>query len=174
MNNEKLTGIYGYFDTLKCKIIYIGKDSNIEKKTRHKAHYYPSRYDEQPINRILQNDKVGRYRYVEFDKGYYDNDILNEKEIYWISYFNPKQNYNEGGDGFTSGDKHPNRKPYGRVVKGGIEPSTGKQKWILLDKESKHIKHSYNKNKLQELADELNKGIITVEKITYKKKTKFN
>lgn len=105
MTNKRTKGIYGYFDTLKCRIIYIGKDSNIEKKKRHKAHYQPSRYDDQPINRVLQNDKVGRYIYVEFDKGNYDDDVLNEKEIYWISYFEPKQNHTEGGDG-SSGYKH--------------------------------------------------------------------
>lgn len=106
MNNKRIKGIYGYFDTLKYEIIYIGKDSHIEKKKRHREHYQPSLKNVQKINQVLQNDKVGRYSYVEFEKGYYDNNILNEKEIYWISYFEPKHNYTEGGDGL-SGEDHP-------------------------------------------------------------------
>ena len=37
-------------------IVYVGKDSHIDKNYRHKAHMEPNRYDDQPFNKILQNN----------------------------------------------------------------------------------------------------------------------
>lgn len=187
MTNKRITGIYGYFDTLKYKIIYIGKDSNIEKKVRHKQHYSPSLYNAQKINQVLQNDKIGRYSYVEFDKGYYNDDTLNEKEIYWISYFDPLFNFTKGGDGISgyeftdehrkkisesmrgkcTGEKNHNWKPEARVVKRAFT-SYGKQLYVLYYK-GKEIKSSIYKDKLDELEKKLNDGVITVKEIKEKK-----
>ena len=55
-------GIYCYIDRKDDSIIYVGKDSNIDKQTRRQNHLAPSRYDEQPVNRILQNNS-DRYIY---------------------------------------------------------------------------------------------------------------
>lgn len=101
----KISGIYAYYDYLKHKIIYIGKDSNIEKNVRHKAHYAPSLKDSQKINKILQNDNSGRYFYVVLEQGVFTNDELNQKEISWISFFNPRFNFTDGGEGIR-GYKH--------------------------------------------------------------------
>ena len=46
-------GIYTYVDKKSNEIVYIGKDSNIDTNERHKQHFQPSKYNEQPINRIL-------------------------------------------------------------------------------------------------------------------------
>lgn len=52
-------GIYGYFDTKNKEVVYIGKDSNINKNVRKYAHMKPSQYDRQPINMIVQNNPKG-------------------------------------------------------------------------------------------------------------------
>lgn len=49
-------GIYKYTDLEINEIVYVGKDSHIDRNDRHKAHMRPSRYDDQPFNRILQNN----------------------------------------------------------------------------------------------------------------------
>jgi len=51
-----MLGIYAYFDKKDNSVAYVGKDSNIEKNQRHKEHLRPSRYDDQPFNRILQSN----------------------------------------------------------------------------------------------------------------------
>lgn len=104
----KISGIYAYYDNLKHEIVYVGKDSHIDENRRHKDHYSPSNRDKQVINKVLQNDNTGRYTYVILEKGDFTNDMLNEKEISWISYFNPKFNFTPGGDGVGSGENHPN------------------------------------------------------------------
>lgn len=48
-------GIYKYTDLKTGDVVYIGKDSYIDKNMRHKRHLQPSNYDAQQINRILQN-----------------------------------------------------------------------------------------------------------------------
>ncbi len=48
-------GIYGYF-TSEGECIYIGIDSNINKKFRHLHHTSPSKRAEQEINRYIQSD----------------------------------------------------------------------------------------------------------------------
>ena len=93
-------GIYCYKDTENNdKIVYIGKDSHIDKDMRHKDHTRPSRYDEQVINRIVQNNPL-RYKYEklkEFD-GICD-ELLNITEILYIGHHKPKFNFTKGGEG---------------------------------------------------------------------------
>lgn len=91
-------GIYGYFDTNTNKIVYIGKDSHIDKKHRHTAHISPSRYDKQKINMILQKNPL-RYAYCVIATHIKNEKELNFLEKYFIKYFNPKFNFTEGGDG---------------------------------------------------------------------------
>ena len=52
--SDKISDIYCYYDTKKQTIIYIGQFMDCEY--RYKTHYEPYRYNEQAINRILQND----------------------------------------------------------------------------------------------------------------------
>ena len=65
IDNDIMKGIYYYFDNKKSEIIYIGKDSNIDKNRRHKQHFQSSKYDNQHVNKILQNNPQ-RYDYNVF------------------------------------------------------------------------------------------------------------
>ena len=98
-------GIYTYIDKKNNEIVYIGKDSNIDTNERHKQHFQPSKYDNQPINRILQNNR-DRYIYqVLWEIDDCTNNHLNQMEIYYIKKYNPQFNFTEGGDGI-SGYRH--------------------------------------------------------------------
>ena len=103
-----MKGIYAYFDKETEKIVYIGKDSYIHKNERHKKHLQPSKYDEQTINRVLQNNP-NRYIYkpIHICHSHLTNDDLNGLEIQYIEALNPKFNFSNGGDGFGSGENHP-------------------------------------------------------------------
>ena len=46
-------GIYGYYDKKNQQMMYIGQSNDIER--RHRDHIGPSRYNEQVVNRVLQN-----------------------------------------------------------------------------------------------------------------------
>lgn len=98
----KKNGIYGYWDTQKERVVYIGKDNNISINSRHKAHHAPSKYDEQQINRILQNNK-GRYQYFILCDGCFTEEELNQLEEEAIAIFNTYYgygfNFTKGGDG---------------------------------------------------------------------------
>ena len=99
-------GIYGYFDKQMNKIVYVGKDSNIDKDIRHKTHTAPSHYNQQQINRVLQNN-LDRFEYrklIELSDDF-TNDDLNDLEIHYIKVFNPRFNFTDGGEGL-SGFKH--------------------------------------------------------------------
>lgn len=99
MISKDLSGIYCYSDSLNNdKIVYVGKDSHINKNERHRNHHAPNRYNDQPINRILQNNPE-RYEYHVICEGEYDEDSLNNFEIEYIALFNPKFNFTIGGDG---------------------------------------------------------------------------
>lgn len=98
----KKKGIYRYWDTKKECVIYIGKDSDISINKRHRDHHTPSMYDDQKINRILQNNK-GRYTYFILCDGYFTEEELNELEEEAIAIFNTYHgygfNFTKGGDG---------------------------------------------------------------------------
>ena len=98
-------GIYCYIDKKDNQIVYVGKDSNIDKNKRHRDHLVPSKYNEQPINRILQNNP-DRYIYqVLWEIDDCTDNHLNQIEIFYIKKYDPQFNFTEGGDG-TSGFKH--------------------------------------------------------------------
>lgn len=56
--------IYAYSDTKCDSYCYVGKDSHLDENRRNYRHNHPYYYDEQPINRILQNNPT-RYDYVK-------------------------------------------------------------------------------------------------------------
>ena len=102
-----MKGIYKYTDLKNDEIVYIGKDSHIDKNRRHKAHLSPSKYDDQPINRILQNNP-DRY---EYDVIWATDDCttlkLNKMEILFGKIYDPKFNYGKYGvGGRDKGFKH--------------------------------------------------------------------
>ena len=95
-----MKGIYGYFDRQKQEIVYIGKDSNIDKDARHKAHMAKCNKDKQVINRILQNNPQ-RYEYsvIYICPPHLDDIDLNGLEMQYIEAVNPRHCYTKGGDG---------------------------------------------------------------------------
>lgn len=98
-------GIYCYIDKKDNQIVYVGKDSNIDKNKRRRQHLAPSRYNEQPINRILQNNP-DRYIYqILWEIDDCTDNHLNQMEIFYIKKYDPQFNFTEGGDG-SSGFKH--------------------------------------------------------------------
>lgn len=101
-------GIYGYYDKENNYIcVYIGKDSYINKNASNKRHLYPSNYDAQKINQVLQNNPE-RYEYkVICEYSDLTDDELNYLEIKEILKYKflygkrPKFNFTIGGDGTT-------------------------------------------------------------------------
>ncbi len=185
-------GIYTYYDSKKGKIVYVGKDSNIDKNKRHNAHMY---YRNQPINRIIQ-DNPGRYYYdVLLEEENIGEDILNALEMYYINIYNTYEdgyNYTLGGDGSTGrivlqetrdkiskgnkgktkGKKHHNYgkrgkeiavfKDYPRIIKKGHN-SDGTQRWAI-KYEGKIWKRSIFKEKLEKELECLIMGKTKEEK----------
>ena len=97
------SGIYCYIDKKTNDVVYIGKDSFIDKQRRHLQHIAKSKYNSQPINRILQKNP-NRYEYLVLEEGNFSLSFLNELEKYYIKKFNTfldkkKFNYREGGEG---------------------------------------------------------------------------
>ena len=120
-------GIYCYIDKENDKIVYVGKDSNINKNKRHRDHLAPSLYNAQPINRILQNNP-DRYKYCalwEIDDC--TDNHLNQMEIFYIKKYDPKFNFTDGGEGI-SGLMHSEetRKKISETLKGENNPNYGK------------------------------------------------
>ena len=99
-----MLGIYCYIDKKDDSVVYIGKDSNIEKNRRHKDHTGKWAYNIQQINRVIQNNP-NRYEYKVLEKGDFTNEELNNLEKQYISTYSPLFNFTQGGDGM-SGFKH--------------------------------------------------------------------
>lgn len=99
---DNIVGIYGYFDVVKNIVVYIGKDSHINNQKRHKSHCAPSRYHEQQINKVIQNN-LNRYQYFEMIKGNFTAEELNQLEIFYIDFYKKRGecifNFTDGGDG---------------------------------------------------------------------------
>ena len=164
-------GIYGYYDSKNNYIlVYAGKDSNIDAHgNRDYRHNLPSNYDEQVINRVLQNNP-DRYEYSVICE-YPD---LTDDELNWLECMEimkhkflygeiPKFNFTVGGDGITG-----YRKPYEdfkyTVVKAGFNKQ-GNQQYYIRGRDNKHIKRSINKEALDKIAEKLNEGSLTEEEV---------
>ena len=87
-------GIYAYIDNINNKIVYIGQSIHIEQ--RHIEHLSPSRYDSQPFNAILQNNKD---RYILKIIIQCSQKGLNDLEKIFIKIYQPVFNFTSGGDG---------------------------------------------------------------------------
>ena len=101
------TGIYAYWDNENNYYVYVGKDSNLDKNKRHNDHLQPSKYDEQQINYVLQNN-IDRYEYKVLMEGNYSDKQLNKMEKFLIKHLKtfksdyPNKsvfNFTKGGDG---------------------------------------------------------------------------
>lgn len=121
-------GIYAYMDKENDEIVYIGKDSNIERNKRYYDHKAPSSYNTQHFNRVLQNNP-NRYVYqpIYICPQHLDDVDLNGLEIQYIKALNPKFNYTTGGEGIC-GFKHSNKtkKRLRELNKGQIPWNKGK------------------------------------------------
>ena len=152
-------GIYCYLDTKQNEVVYIGKDSNIDKNKRHRDHLAPFRYNEQPINRILQNNP-DRYIYqVLWEIDDCTDNHLNQMEIFYIKKYDPQFNFTEGGDGI-SGFKHSEetRKKISESRKGKTHSPETRKKISEANKGENHPmygKTPWNKGKT--LSDETRK-----------------
>lgn len=132
------SGIYAYWDNEKGYYAYVGKDSHIDKNHRHNVHKAPSFYDDQPFNRILQNNP-DRYEYRILIKGDYNNKQLNKMEKFCIKHLKTYHydypdksvfNFTKGGDGCnywegkTFSDEH--KQKISESLKGENNPNYGK------------------------------------------------
>ena len=157
-------GIYCYIDKKDNQIVYVGKDSYIDKNKRHKEHLAPSNYNKQQINRILQNNP-DRYIYqVLWEINDCSDNHKNQMEIFYIKKYNPKFNFTEGGDG-TSGFKHSEE-----TRKKMSESKKGKKPYEITEKtrkkmsETKKGKIPWNKGKVNVYSEETRKKMSESKK----------
>lgn len=157
-------GIYCYIDKKNNQIVYVGKDSNIDKNKRHRQHLAPSKYNGQPINRILQNNP-DRYIYQVLWK--IDNCIdnhLNQMEIFYIKKYDPQFNFTEGGNG-SSGFRHSEE-----TRKKMSEAKKGKKPYEITEEtrkkmsETKKGKIPWNKGKVNVYSEETRKKMSESQK----------
>ena len=148
-----MNGIYGYYDTQNEYVAYIGKDSKIDENKRHLEHNSPSRYNQQQINKVIQNTPW-RYHYFVLCEGNFTGAELNNMEMQAIAifgtyYYENKDksvfNYTKGGDGTI-----------------GLTPWCYGSK--LSDEHKKKISESKKGTKL---SDETKKKISETETIKY-------
>ena len=206
-----MKGIYGYLDKKDNSIVYVGKDSHIDKDRRKRQHLQSSNVNAQPFNRALRsNPKRYVYKRIYECPPHLDHTDLNGLEMQYIEALNPKFNFTKGGDGVSGiklsethkqrirenasrywqgktrsdetkkkiseklkgrtpwnkgkkmsdypqkkGADSPFWKDYARVIKKG-KTSSGSQQYVLVHK-GKCIKYSVDKEKLEQLANEINK-----------------
>lgn len=101
---------------------------------------------------------------IRLDVNIADQELI-EYEKRYISKYNPKFNFTEGGDGFGSGENNPNfgklgkdnpfYKEYARVIKGGFKNN---KPTYNLEYDGKTYKTSIDKEKLLDLAKKINDG----------------
>lgn len=108
-----MNGIYCYINKENNRVVYVGKDSHIDRNQRHKEHFFPSAYNKQPLNRILQKNP-NKYQYKILIQGFFSDFILNKLEEVYILHFNTYRpytgfgfNFTKGGDGQSIGYKPP-------------------------------------------------------------------
>lgn len=113
-----MKGIYCYTDIKTDEIVYIGKDSHIDEKSRYYAHKNPYRYDEQPFNRILQNN-LERYKYSVIWATEDCTDLkLNKMEILFGKIYNPRFNFDDFGKGGCNGHTEETKRKISESLKG--------------------------------------------------------
>lgn len=154
--HEYCFGIYMFIDKKTSNIVYIGKDSHIDKSIRIKNHYQPCFKEAQPFNKVLQNnpDRYEPSVYCRVD----NIDDLNQLEFDLINLYRPKFNFRIGKDGCSI-----NREVKYTVAKNGKIGNT--QMYFIYDKNYGSLKRSCNKQFLEELCLMLNNGEMTEEEV---------
>ena len=111
-------GIYKYTDLKTGDVVYVGKDSHIDKNQRHGDHLRPSNYNQQQINRVLQNNP-DRYEYgVIWATEDCTTLKLNKMEILFGKIYNPKFNFDKFGKGGCTGHTEESKKKLSEANKG--------------------------------------------------------
>lgn len=147
MQNYK--GIYGYWDKQKKEVVYIGKDSNMFEHKREADHLAPSNIDEQPFNRILQNN-VDRFEYFEIIKLPHNtsDEVINDIEMIIINQYGTYENrrghgkdygynFTKGGEGATGCNvSEATKNKISNSLKGENHPMYGKH---ISEEAKKHL-----------------------------------
>ncbi len=127
-----MSGLYGYWDNVKQKVVYIGQAKDIERRLN--AHMLPSHYNKQKINRVLQNNP-DRYEQFILCEGDFTTDELNELEYEAVEIFKTNRYKYPENEGFNFRDG-------GKVKE---IPEESKQKMSEAKKGEKH--HFYGKKR---------------------------
>ena len=123
-----MKGIYKYTDLKTGDVVYVGKDSHIDKNKRHYAHLAPSNYDEQQFNRVLQNNPE-RYEYgVIWATEDCTTLKLNKMEILFGKIYNPKFNFDKFGKGGCNGHTKETCRKISESLKGNNHSDEHKNK----------------------------------------------
>ena len=154
-----MMGIYGYWDTLKDEMVYIGQTVNI--KQRLMAHMKPSQYNRQKFNRVLQNDPE---RYEIHILKECAEDELDYWEITLIALYNPKHNHDNGGNVRRGIDNHMYGKHLSQQTKDKLSKATFGENNLM------YGKHHSMESKLKMSSSSNNKtGFFRVSKCKDKK-----
>ena len=166
-----MKGIYCYVDTTTDSVVYVGKDSYIDKSLRNKAHHYNCNRNKQKINQILQKNP-NRYAYYELARANLTNDELNTLEIEYIEMHNPKFNFTKGGDGqLGNSSSQSTRKKISNALKGKPFSEAHKQKLKENHADFKGANHPlYGKHHSKETREKISqskKGVPAKNKKDY-------
>lgn len=129
----------------------MGKDSNIDKSKRDKAHRFPSNYYVQQINRVLQ-DYPNRYIYQVLVWNIECEDRMNALEVQYIRQLKPKFNFTNGGDG-VNGLVH-SEKTRQKISEGNKGKTLSSETKNKIGKANKG-NIPWNKNKINVYSDEI-------------------
>jgi group I intron endonuclease len=130
--------------------IYIGQTKN-EIEKRIKGHIKESKNEntKRPFLISIKKHGIDNFLFEEIDRA--DTfDELDEKEIYWINFYNSTNNkigYNILGGG--QGKKMITNEAYSKIISDGLKNS---EKWQKLKNSEEH------KNKMKEIASKTHKG----------------
>ena len=151
-----MKGIYKYTDLKTGEIVYVGKDSNIDKNKRHRAHLSPSLYDAQKINRVLQNNP-DRYEYgVIWATDDCTTLKLNKMEILFGNIYNPKFNFGEFGKGGCKGHTEESKKKISEAHKGKTHSDETRKK--ISENNARYWKGKTRPEKTKRKMSEAQKG----------------
>ena len=182
----KNKGIYFYLDTKTNKIDYIGKDSNINNNTRHRAHLCESYKKDQPFNRILQNNPE-RWKYGVFCIGDFSDSRLEELENIYKQIYNPRFDFEYTSHG---GLTEEHKKKISEAMKGHKHTENTRKKmsenhWDVSGKNNPKYRHDLpSDEKLfqewtegmtqKQLAEKYNAGVSTIQRRLKKYKNSQN
>ena len=140
-----IKGIYSYTDTQTNEIVYIGKDSKINRKNRHYNHIV-KKSNQQQIDKVLQNNP-NRYKYeVICQSEHYSNTYLNCLEKGLIKLYSPKFNFTEGGEGiFGFEHSKETKQKISNSLKGHVVSKETRKKLSLKNKGYVHTPEAREK-----------------------------